>query len=49
MEAWMFIFGAYTIAEFVSSFHVRIPAHRGHSFRGIVGTDSGTIVGSDSG
>jgi hypothetical protein len=29
--------------------HLRIPGHRGHSFRSIVGTDSGTIVGSDSG
>jgi hypothetical protein len=28
---------------------LRIPAHRGQSFRFIVGTDSGTIVGSDSG
>src|SRR5882724_13380069 len=28
---------------------LRIPAQRGHSFRSIVGTDSGTIVGSDSG
>src|SRR6266540_3817274 len=28
---------------------MRIPAHRGQSFRFIVGTHSGTIVGSDSG
>jgi photosystem II stability/assembly factor-like uncharacterized protein len=28
---------------------LRIPAHRGHSFWFIVGSDSGIIVGSDSG